>query len=621
MLRSTTANVANYFERGYLNAEVKATVTRHPENPRRVGVTYEITERQIVRVSDVVYLGQKHTELSLIGKTANLHPETPMERGRLLAAESRLYDLNIFDWSSVGPRKPIADQTDEEALVKVHEAKRNEIIYGFGFEVSHRGGNIPSGTIAVPGGPPVGLGSNQIAPSQAVFASPLGSIDFTRRNMRGLGESVSASLLLSRLDQRALTTYLQPHFLGSSWSSLSSFSIERTTENPLFAAGLGDLSFQVEKLLSRKTNTRLQLRYDFNKTDLSHLLVPELVLPQDRNIHLSTVSSTLIRDTRDKPLDAHRGVFATVDFRITPTALGSSATFAKLFGQYSYYKPFHSLVFANSVRLGLAKAFAGSAQTEPLDAELYGLRTEVRFDLLAKRYHGSISYDNGRFRYADSAPLQHSLDATFNATPSRLSLESVALKVGSSALLLHADLTNYGNPSVQGSYDLHIHTFGGSVSYRPALQFNLTMQGESIRLLYPDGLRTLLDGNLVLSGTKEASTLIGTAANPVIIGRADLTSGELFYRNVRYQLERGVITFDNPNQTEPMMNVSASTNVEQYNLTLTLRGTFDKLITSYTSDPPLATADIIKPRAESVPEIYIKWSSTTAPPLLGTSGS
>ena len=157
-----------------------------------------------------------------------------------------------------------------------------------------------------------------------------------------------------------MTTYLQPHFIGSSWSSLSSFSIERTTENPLFAAGLGDLSFQVEKLLSRKTNTRLQLRYDFNKTELSHLLVPELVLPQDRNIHLSTVSSTLIRDTRDKPLDAHRGVFATVDFRITPTALGSSATFAKLFGQYAYYKPVHSFVFANSVRLGLAKAFEGS---------------------------------------------------------------------------------------------------------------------------------------------------------------------------------------------------------------------------------------------------------------------
>ena len=87
--------------------------------------------------------------------------------------------------------------------------------------------------------------------------------------------------------------------------------------------------------------------------------------------------------------------------------------------------------------------------------------------------------------------------------------------------------------------------------------------------------------------------VVGTAANPVIIGRTDLTSGELFYRNVRYQLQRGIISFDNPNETEPVLNVSATTTVEQYNLTLTLRGPFDKLTTSYTSDPPLATTDII----------------------------
>jgi translocation and assembly module TamB len=33
--------------------------------------------------------------------------------------------------------------------------------------------------------------------------------------------------------------------------------------------------------------------------------------------------------------------------------------------------------------------------------------------------------------------------------------------------------------------------------------------------------------------------------------------------------------------------------VEQYNLTLTMRGPLDKLTTAYVSDPPLATADII----------------------------
>jgi outer membrane protein insertion porin family len=116
----------------------------------------------------------------------------------------------------------------------------------------------------------------------------------------------------------------------------------------------------VEKLLSRKSNTRLQLRYDFNKTILAHVIIPQLVLPQDMNVRLSTFSATLIRDTRDKPLDAHRGSFATVNLGITPTALGSSANFAKLFGQYAYYQPFHSVVFANSVRVGLASPFVGS---------------------------------------------------------------------------------------------------------------------------------------------------------------------------------------------------------------------------------------------------------------------
>jgi translocation and assembly module TamB len=204
-------------------------------------------------------------------------------------------------------------------------------------------------------------------------------------------------------------------------------------------------------------------------------------------------------------------------------------------------------------------------------------------------------------------------------------------------------------------------SLGGFIAYRPDLQFNVALQSKAVRLRYPEGLRMLLDSNLVFTGTMQASTLngrilinnlsftpdfdlakfsdqfggstvpsrpgfadtirlafavqstdqlsatssqvsveghvnlqvIGTAADPVIIGRTNLTSGELFYRNVRYQLQRGIITFDNPNETEPVMNVSVTTTVEQYNLTLTLRGPFDKLTTSYVSDPPLSTADII----------------------------
>jgi outer membrane protein insertion porin family len=245
--------------------------------------------------------------------------------------------------------------------VKVHEAKRNEITYGFGFEISRRGGNTPTGSVALPGGGgAIGLNGYQVAPSESTFASPRGTLQFTRHNMRGLGETASASILASRLDYRLLTTYMQPRFVGSQWSSLGSFSLERNSENPLFTAALGDLSFQVERLISRKHNTRVQFRYDLNKTVLSNILVPDLVLPQDRNVRLSTFSGTLIHDTRDKPLDAHKGIFGTIDLGITPTALGSSADFAKLFGQVAHYQPFHAIVFANSIRVGLASPFANS---------------------------------------------------------------------------------------------------------------------------------------------------------------------------------------------------------------------------------------------------------------------
>src|SRR5256885_7094795 len=244
-------SLAAYSERGSPNAERKPHVTRHPDDPHRVDVTYSVAEHQQVRVSQVVMIGQKRTRQSLISKTADLWPETPLSQGKLLKAESALYDLGIFDWSSVGPRRPISTQTEEEAVIKVHESRRNSITYGVGFEVARRGGNITTGKVAGPGRPTTGLGNAQTVPREKNFASPRGSVEYNRRNMRGLGETASISLLAARLDQRALATYTQPHFRGSQWKSLFSLSAERTTLNPLFTARLGDASLQFERKIGR----------------------------------------------------------------------------------------------------------------------------------------------------------------------------------------------------------------------------------------------------------------------------------------------------------------------------------------------------------------------------------
>jgi outer membrane protein insertion porin family len=369
--------MAVYLDHGFLNSEFDSKVTPLPDDPHRVNVNYKITEKQQIHVAQVLLLGNKRTRPSLIYKTANINPEASLSEEALLSGESRLHDLGLFDWASIEPRRSITEQDNEDVLVKVHEAGNKEITYGFGLQVARRGGNLPSGTIALPGLPPITSGAPNFTAAEKTFFSPRGSIGFTRYNVRGLAETASVSALVARLDQRALATYAQPHFRGSSWSSLYSASIERTTENPTFEARLAEGSWQLEKPLNKDKTRRIQLRYRFRRTVLSNLLIPGLVLPQDQRLRLSTLSATWIRDTRDKPLDASRGFYETLDLAITPEALGSNANFARFLGQASYYKPFGKTVWANRITLGLAHSF-GSFDVPTSERFFSGGETTLR---------------------------------------------------------------------------------------------------------------------------------------------------------------------------------------------------------------------------------------------------
>src|SRR5207249_924307 len=165
---------------GFLNAEFESKVARLPSDPHKVDVTYTVSEKQQVKVNEVLLVGNKRTRTSLMNKTANITSETPLSQGRLLTGESQLHELGVFDWASVEPRRPITDQGNEDVLVRVHEAGQNEITYGFGLQVARRGGNVPSGTIALPGLPPVTSGAPNFTAAEKTFVSPRGSIGYTR---------------------------------------------------------------------------------------------------------------------------------------------------------------------------------------------------------------------------------------------------------------------------------------------------------------------------------------------------------------------------------------------------------------------------------------------------------
>jgi translocation and assembly module TamB len=85
----------------------------------------------------------------------------------------------------------------------------------------------------------------------------------------------------------------------------------------------------------------------------------------------------------------------------------------------------------------------------------------------------------------------------------------------------------------------------------------------------------------------------GTAADPVILGRAILNGGDAIVNGDRFVLNSGTVQFVNPSQTQPVVNLDLSTTIQQYNIGLRFRGPADQLQTQYTSDPALPQADII----------------------------
>ena len=138
--------------------------------------------------------------------------------------------------------------------MKVHEAKKNTMTYGFGFEIVNRGGSIPSGTVALPSLPPVGLPSNFTA-SQKTFYGPRGTFQYTRNNVRGKGESLSSTAFAGRLDQRVAGYYIDPNFRWSKWGATTSVLAERDEENPVFSSQVENGSFQFQRFLDQKKPT------------------------------------------------------------------------------------------------------------------------------------------------------------------------------------------------------------------------------------------------------------------------------------------------------------------------------------------------------------------------------
>ena len=96
-------------------------------------------------------------------------------------------------------------------------------------------------------------------------------------------------------------------------------------------------------------------------------------------------------------------------------------------------------------------------------------------------------------------------------------------------------------------------------------------------------------------------TLVGEAQHPGMLGRVTIDEGKLTFFGSEYTVNEGTVAFFDPNQIEPVLNISLSTRAQGIDVTLKVSGPAEKMNLSYSSDPPMQFQDIISLLATGTP--------------------
>jgi translocation and assembly module TamB len=253
--------------------------------------------------------------------------------------------------------------------------------------------------------------------------------------------------------------------------------------------------------------------------------------------------------------------------------------------------------------------------------------------------HGTVRVNNGTIAYSGLSTGISELNGSLAFTQDRLQIETLTAQVGGGTVSFGGYITAYNK---QLSYDLTLQGREVRVRYLPGLSsvlnvdlrfsgrpssatlsgdatitratitpgfdfasYVISAQGSALPQTNPLLNRIHLDVHIVTLPELQMQTasmhvsgdadlhVRGTAAKPVVLGRADIIEGLLNFNGAKYRVERGDVTFTNPVTTTPVLDLQASTRVKYYDITVNLNGGFDKLNLSYHSEPPLPSADIV----------------------------
>ena len=260
-------------------------------------------------------------------------------------------------------------------LIQAQEARRWALTYGGGLETQT---GTPQNNCE--GADAAGI---PCSPNGKTGVSPRVLIDITRNGLFGREQSMSLRGNYGLLEQKIDLLFQNPHFEGNrnfglTWSGgyANSLDVSTYVASKLETGVRWTEHFNTAGSLISKANT-LIYEFDFRrvKVDASSLQVfPKEIAQLSTAERVAGPALTWIRDTRDSPLDAHRGTYTSFQDFLSGEAFGAQVEFNRLDFSNSSYYGFNKgrMVLARSTHYGQERAF-GKLEDEliPLPERLY----------------------------------------------------------------------------------------------------------------------------------------------------------------------------------------------------------------------------------------------------------
>ncbi|MDQ6676883.1 MAG: BamA/TamA family outer membrane protein [Acidobacteriota bacterium] len=332
-----------YFENGFPNAAFEYS-TSTGAKPNLVELSFKITEGNRQTVRQVITSGLVHTKERLVNGQISLSPGDPLSPVQMSETQRRLYDLGVFAQVNMAVQNPDGETERKYVLYDMEEARRYSLTAGFGAQIANIGGSNAATSLSDPAG-------------RSGF-SPRVSLDLTRINFLGIGQTLSFRSRYSSLDRRGLVDYLAPRIFGRPKLDLNlTVLYDRSNDVRTFSATREEASAQITDRISKSLTAFY--RFSYRNVTVGALKIDPLLLPRfSQSVRIGIASVNLIQDRRDDPTDAHKGMYNTIDFGFATKAFGSQAGFLRVLGRNAtYHRVGRKYVLARQTSLGLQPSY------------------------------------------------------------------------------------------------------------------------------------------------------------------------------------------------------------------------------------------------------------------------